>query len=141
MLEEGYRGRKTLARSMSDASLIRDGSTAQLAPRGPDPGASVLPSAKFIDCDRVVLRFYGYFKEAVHENPVENFRVRKLVLYYYMEDDTIQEAGRGRAANARRAPGGRRRRAIIDHRPGATAAAGPAEAAAPTSAGPRWRRD
>jgi len=38
--------------------------------------------------DRHVLRFYGYFKEAVVETNLENYRVRKVVLLYYLEDDT-----------------------------------------------------
>jgi Ca2+-binding EF-hand superfamily protein len=38
--------------------------------------------------DRHVLRFYCYFKEAVVETNLENYRVRKCVLMYYLEDDT-----------------------------------------------------
>merc|ERR1719421_264155 len=38
--------------------------------------------------DRQVLRFYGCFKEAVVETNMENYRVRKCVLLYYLEDDT-----------------------------------------------------
>jgi len=37
-----------------------------------------------------VLRFYGYYKEAVQESAAESFRVRKLQLNYHMEDGTIQ---------------------------------------------------
>jgi len=40
--------------------------------------------------DRHVLRFNGYFKEAVIETNLENYRVRKVVIYYYLEDDTMQ---------------------------------------------------
>jgi hypothetical protein len=36
-----------------------------------------------------VLRFWAYFKESVEESPIENFRIRKLKLYYYIVDDTI----------------------------------------------------
>jgi len=39
--------------------------------------------------DRQVLRFSGYFQEAVHESPKENFRVRQCVVYYYLEDATM----------------------------------------------------
>jgi hypothetical protein len=42
--------------------------------------------------DRKVLRFYGYFKEAVFSSPIENFRVRKCVVYYYLEDDSVHIA-------------------------------------------------
>jgi hypothetical protein len=40
--------------------------------------------------DRHVLRFNGYFKEAVVETNLENYRVRKVVILYYLEDDTCQ---------------------------------------------------
>jgi Ca2+-binding EF-hand superfamily protein len=38
--------------------------------------------------DRHVLRFMAFFKEAVVETNLENFRVRKIAIYYYLEDDT-----------------------------------------------------
>jgi len=38
--------------------------------------------------DRHVLRFYGYFKEAVVETNLENYRVRKVVINFFLEDDT-----------------------------------------------------
>jgi hypothetical protein len=38
--------------------------------------------------DRHCLRFYGYFKEAVVETNLEKYRVRKVVIVYYLEDDT-----------------------------------------------------
>lgn len=40
--------------------------------------------------DRHVLRFYGYFKEFVIETNLETERVRNCVVYYYLEDDTVQ---------------------------------------------------
>ncbi|CAJ1333237.1 unnamed protein product, partial [Effrenium voratum] len=40
--------------------------------------------------DRHVLRFSGYFKESVVETNLENYRVRKVTIYYYLEDDTCQ---------------------------------------------------
>lgn len=43
----------------------------------------------FVRLDRHVLRFNGYFKESVVESRLENFRVRKLILYYYLEDHTL----------------------------------------------------
>lgn len=42
--------------------------------------------------DRHVLRFMGYFKEAVVETNLENYRVRKVVIYFYLEDDTCHIA-------------------------------------------------
>jgi hypothetical protein len=46
----------------------------------------------WVALDRKVLRFYAYFKEAVFSSPVENFRVRKCVIYYYLEDDSLHIA-------------------------------------------------
>ena len=39
--------------------------------------------------DRMVLRFEAYFQEHVVETPAENFRVRRCLIYYYLNDDTI----------------------------------------------------
>jgi len=39
--------------------------------------------------DKQVLRFYGFFKEAVVESRLENFRIRKLIIYYFLEDRSI----------------------------------------------------
>lgn len=39
--------------------------------------------------DRKVLRFDAYFQEAVHESRQETFRIRRCVIYYYLEDDSI----------------------------------------------------
>jgi len=44
----------------------------------------------FVALDRMVLRFFAYFKEAVHESRMENYRVRKVTMFYYLEDNTIQ---------------------------------------------------
>mmetsp|Transcript_14653 Transcript_14653/g.34579 ORF Transcript_14653/g.34579 Transcript_14653/m.34579 type:complete len:747 (+) Transcript_14653:94-2334(+) len=38
--------------------------------------------------DRHVLRFYGFFKESVVEANLENYRIRKVVIMYHLEDDT-----------------------------------------------------
>ena len=37
-----------------------------------------------------MLRWYGYFKEAVTESAVENYRVRKIVVFFYLEDNSCQ---------------------------------------------------
>ena len=37
-----------------------------------------------------MLRFYAYFLESVQESRIENFRVRKCVLLFYLEDGTMQ---------------------------------------------------
>jgi Ca2+-binding EF-hand superfamily protein len=44
----------------------------------------------YVALDRMVLRFFAYFKEAVHESRAEHFRVRKTTILYYLEDNTIQ---------------------------------------------------
>jgi hypothetical protein len=36
-----------------------------------------------------VLHFKAYFQEPVVENPNENFRIRKCIIYYYLDDDTV----------------------------------------------------
>jgi EF-hand domain-containing protein 1 len=36
-----------------------------------------------------VLRFYGYFKESVVESRLENYRIRGLIIYYFLEDRSI----------------------------------------------------
>ena len=40
--------------------------------------------------DRQVLRFAGYFQESVVESAIENYRLRKCLIYYYLNDETIQ---------------------------------------------------
>mmetsp|Transcript_25837 Transcript_25837/g.45893 ORF Transcript_25837/g.45893 Transcript_25837/m.45893 type:complete len:613 (-) Transcript_25837:347-2185(-) len=42
--------------------------------------------------DRKVLRFYAFFKETVDGSPIETYRVRKCVFYYYLEDDSMHIA-------------------------------------------------
>jgi len=37
-----------------------------------------------------VLVFQAYFKESVHESPLENYRIRKCDIFYYTEDSSIQ---------------------------------------------------
>ena len=43
----------------------------------------------WVKLDKQVLRFNGYFKESVVELPNEHSRIRKLIIYYYLVDDTI----------------------------------------------------
>jgi len=39
--------------------------------------------------DRRVLRFFAFFKEPVVESASENFRVRRVTIFYYLEDGTV----------------------------------------------------
>ena len=42
-----------------------------------------------VELERQVLRFHSYFKEAVHESPVEDFRVRRVDIMLYLVDGKI----------------------------------------------------
>ncbi|KAA6383463.1 MAG: putative flagellar protofilament ribbon protein rib74, partial [Streblomastix strix] len=53
-----------------------------------DASPQSIPS--YIAYDKMVLAFLGYFKESVHESNEEVFRVRKVQVDYYLEDDTIE---------------------------------------------------
>ena len=56
----------------------------------PMPTADITPvQPAWVAFDRKVLRFNCYFKEAVNESRLENFRIRNCVLYYYLEDDSM----------------------------------------------------
>ncbi|KAL1254124.1 hypothetical protein QQF64_016353 [Cirrhinus molitorella] len=39
--------------------------------------------------DKKVLRFYGYFRQEVLHSPDEHFRIRPVVIYYHLEDDSM----------------------------------------------------
>lgn len=43
----------------------------------------------WVEYDRKVLRFYAYFRESVTESNLESFRLRKCVIYHYLEDQTL----------------------------------------------------
>ena len=43
----------------------------------------------YVKLDKKVLRYYGYFKESIVEKELESGRIRLLVIYYYLTDDTI----------------------------------------------------
>eukprot|EP00775_Hariotina_reticulata_P011400 gene11400-11548_t len=48
------------------------------------------PLPRWVEQDRQVLRFFGYFLEAVTESNIENHRVRRVVVMYYLADDSMQ---------------------------------------------------
>lgn len=64
-----------------DASMSRSASS-------PGLGASQLVPG-YVQQSRRVLKFGGYFKEAVHDSATESYRVRKCNIYYYLEDGSI----------------------------------------------------
>ena len=39
--------------------------------------------------DKRVLRFFGYFKESAVESNLETYRLRKLIIYFYLEDGSL----------------------------------------------------
>ena len=43
----------------------------------------------YVKLDKKVLRYFGYFKESIVEKELESGRIRLLVIYYYLVDDTI----------------------------------------------------
>jgi hypothetical protein len=61
--------------------------SSKLYPSNAEDGQSVPAWVAF---DRQVLRFDGYFREAVHEKREENYRIRKCEILFYLEDDSIQ---------------------------------------------------
>jgi len=57
----------------------------------PKPENDYIPriQPKWLKYDRQCLKFTGYFKESVVENPNENYRVRICEIFYYLNDETI----------------------------------------------------
>lgn len=43
----------------------------------------------FVKLDKQVLKFTGYFKESVVESAMENWKVREVTIFFYLEDSTI----------------------------------------------------
>merc|ERR1719421_2829588 len=49
---------------------------------------AILPA--WMKHDKQCLRYFAYFQEPVVENPTENFRIRNVVMTYFLEDGTMQ---------------------------------------------------
>ncbi|PNH03302.1 EF-hand domain-containing family member C2 [Tetrabaena socialis] len=90
--EEAVATVKDLPERIAQATdgVYATGSPATLSPSMLADTASKLP--QWVENDRKVLRFYGYFKESVVESNMENHRIRKVILYYYLEDDSMHVA-------------------------------------------------
>ena len=58
-------------------------------PKNVNKDSSQLYQPEWVHLDRHVLRFYGYFKEAVVESNLENQRNRKVKFLFYLEDNSI----------------------------------------------------
>jgi hypothetical protein len=52
------------------------------------PDIAIQPA--WLKHDKQALRFFAYFQEPVVENPTENFRIRNVVLTFFLEDGTMQ---------------------------------------------------
>jgi DUF1126 PH-like domain len=61
-----------------------------LAPRSTIPPGCGFDLPAWVAFDKQVLAFDGYFQESVTESRVEQYRVRPVKLYFYLEDDSIQ---------------------------------------------------
>ncbi|XP_030201304.1 EF-hand domain-containing protein 1 isoform X1 [Gadus morhua] len=56
----------------------------------PSSRAPVVPFIPaHVALDKKVLRFHGYFQQRVLHSPDEEYRVRPVVLFYYLEDDSM----------------------------------------------------
>jgi hypothetical protein len=91
MLEKG-----TIFKEDKDEALLqsmKEGNPLKLTgmPQRPKPENDAVPkeAPTWLKNDRQVLQFKAYFQEHVVENPDENFRVRKCIIYYYLEDNTM----------------------------------------------------
>lgn len=87
--------RKPLGDAMSKLAFNRGSRSARVSNSAIAASKGTFPGSKkpnWVEYDRKVLRFYMYFKEAVTESDVENFRVRKCVLYFYLTDGTVHIA-------------------------------------------------
>ncbi len=43
----------------------------------------------FVKLDKQVLRFFGYFQESVTESAKESYKIRKVIIMYYLDDCTL----------------------------------------------------
>lgn len=86
----GYKqeaGQEPILCSEEPSDVIKASRLAASSLCAPAP-PSTLP--QWIEHDRKVLRFYGYYQEHVTEDATENARYRKVVFFYHLEDDTLQ---------------------------------------------------
>lgn len=83
-----HMSRKHSPKPPSHASTGPKDASAPLLHTG--PALETLPA--WVAYDRKVLRFYSYFKEAVVDSPEENHRIRKCIIYFYLEDESVHVA-------------------------------------------------
>lgn len=90
-------GRNSLA-SKSSASILANFGLPRVEPIAPPRHQPHIP--KFVENDKVVCRFYGYFYDDrvwASDNPlgvptIENEMGRRLTILYYVDDNTISMA-------------------------------------------------
>merc|ERR1711939_658453 len=93
-----YHKKQTFQKGSAGIPIIKDApegapapSVVPPPPQHEEPVAAAAPAVPaYVALDRMVLRFFAYYKEAVHESRMENYRVRKCTILYYLEDNTIQ---------------------------------------------------
>ena len=44
----------------------------------------------YVIYDKKTLKFMGYFRQHVPESRIEQYRIRYVNIYYYLEDDTME---------------------------------------------------
>jgi len=55
----------------------------------PTAGSTMSRLPSWVAYDRKVIRFYGFFEEGVQASAAETWRIRKCVIQFYLEDDSI----------------------------------------------------
>merc|ERR1712054_389175 len=93
-----YHKKQTFQKGSAGIPIIKDAPqgapSPAVVPPPPQHEEPVAPAAPavpaYVALDRMVLRFFAYYKEAVHESRMENYRVRKVTVLYYLEDNTVQ---------------------------------------------------
>ncbi|KAF4731474.1 EF-hand domain (C-terminal) containing, partial [Perkinsus olseni] len=73
---------------LSEASISLAGIGPMVAVAKNAPDLRIQPA--WMQHDKQVLRYYAYFQEPVVESPMENFRIRKCTIFYYLEDGSLQ---------------------------------------------------
>eukprot|EP01060_Flectonema_neradi_P010502 TRINITY_DN17593_c0_g1_i1.p1 TRINITY_DN17593_c0_g1~~TRINITY_DN17593_c0_g1_i1.p1 ORF type:complete len:761 (+),score=139.87 TRINITY_DN17593_c0_g1_i1:76-2283(+) len=87
LLRVNYRKCHTLASRDPPRASHPERDTFVMKESATSGGGSLLPAS--LAMDRKVLRFRAYFKEAVNESATETDRTRQVILYYFLEDNTL----------------------------------------------------
>jgi hypothetical protein len=77
-----------LVKSMREGPPVKLEGVPQRPDEAENEGIPKIPP-KWLKYDKQALRFFAYFQEPVHESNVENYRVRKCIFLYYLDDDTF----------------------------------------------------